>query len=115
MSTADGGKLGQLRAHWVAEFWIKAIGELCDARGDLVEVHRLLPPITLYDIHLAVPLRAATDLLAATIYLRLSDALKFIGRRVRGCVGLETDEFMRTHVSYGQPVSNSSSKPWTQL
>ena len=37
--------------HWVAELGVKAIAELLQASGDLVEVHGFLAPIALDDIH----------------------------------------------------------------
>jgi hypothetical protein len=44
-------------AHRVAELWIQAIGQLGDARCDLVKVHRLLAAISLEDKHRGVAAR----------------------------------------------------------
>jgi len=38
-------------SHRITELGIEPVGQLGDSGGDLVKMHRLLPPISLQDIH----------------------------------------------------------------
>lgn len=41
----------QRSAYRVAELLVETVRELADARGDLIEVHGLLSPVALHDVH----------------------------------------------------------------
>ena len=49
----DGRKLSRFQrsAYRVAELLVETVRQLADARGDLIEVHGLLSPVALHDVH----------------------------------------------------------------